>query len=313
VAVTGTCKPIENDYSCRMAISKPKHFYKFCTAKVAKINLSTLCLRFRSPLLFNDPFDCYFPPKFSNLRRSVTIIEKRRRAILEGKEILPSDSKAAFNLAPLIGLAGSVPPEVIERTRKHHRANMLAVANQFNDELQINWENMVRRFRLLSLCAEIKNPLLWAHYADCHRGVAIEFDASFTSAESLFKTAKPVKYRRRVPRAYSRNDFIEDALGLKSLPDEAQAFLPLLLTKSLEWSCEKEWRVVRVASEEPQGLFTNMPFCPRALSKIYLGCRISNRNRKAIERLATGEFAHVEIHQAHQLQKRFALEFDHIG
>jgi hypothetical protein len=304
-----------------MAISKPKHFYKFCTAKVAKISLSTQSLRFSSPLLFNDPFDCYFPPGFSNLRRNVTIFEKRLHAVLEGKEILPSDSKAAFNLVPLIGLAGNVPPEVIERTRKHHRANMLAVANEFNDESKINWENMVQRLRLLSLCAEVENPLknplgnplLWAHYADCHRGVAIEFDASFKSEEPLFQTARPVKYQRQVPRAYSRKDFIEDALGLKSLPAEAQAFLPLLLTKSIEWSYEREWRIVRVASEEPQGLFTDLPFCPRALTKIHLGCRVSNRNRKAIKRLATGKFAHVEVHQAHPLEKRFALEFERIG
>ena len=91
-------------------------------------------------------------------------------------------------MAPLIGLMDTVPPQVIERSRRTHKANLLAVANQFNRESQIDWEGMVRRFRILSLCAEGKNPLLWSHYADSHRGVAFEFDAcdaSFTDKISF--------------------------------------------------------------------------------------------------------------------------------
>lgn len=293
-------------------MSKPTRFYKFCTAKVAKINLSTRCLRFSSPLLFNDPFDCYFPPGFHNLRRNLAAFEKRHHAILMGEEFLPACSSAAFNIAPLIGLAELVPPEVIERARKSHKANMLAVANQFNYESQIEWEDMMRRFRLLSLCAEGENPLLWSHYADSHRGVAFEFNPSFREGVP-FVMAKPIKYRKRVPRAYSRKDFIEDALGLNSLPDKAQALLPLVMTKSLEWHYENEWRIVEVATKEEKNLFADMLFSPRSLSKIVFGCRISPRNRRGIESLVTGDFAHVEIHQASQSLTRFALEFNRIN
>src|SRR5467141_2099222 len=133
-------------------MSRPTHFYKFCTAKVVKLNLSTQRLRFSSPLRFNDPFDCYFPPGFSNLRRNVAAVEKRHHAILMGEEMLPEGSNAAFNMAPLIGLVGIVPPEVIERTRKTHKARVLAVADEFNRESQMDWEGKLRLFRLLSLC-----------------------------------------------------------------------------------------------------------------------------------------------------------------
>lgn len=296
-------------------MSKPQHFYKFCSAKVAKTNLSTSRLRFSSPLSFNDPFDCYFPPGFSNLRRSVTSFEKRHNAILTGKEILPADSNAAFNVAPLIGLMDTVPPEVIDRARKTHRARVFAVADQFNRDSQTEWDSMARCFRLLSLCGECNNPLLWAHYANCHRGVAFEFDACYTgriAEEISFAAAEPVRYRKHVPRAYSRKDFIESTLGLNPLPDSAQTWLPLMLTKSLEWSYEKEWRIMRVAGQGGRSLFTDLAFSPLSLSRIFLGCRISIRDRKAIERLATGNFGHVEIYQARQSQKRFALEFDPI-
>jgi len=44
----------------------PTHFFKYNTASVAKIVLATGRVRWSSPLLFNDPFDCYFSlePKF---------------------------------------------------------------------------------------------------------------------------------------------------------------------------------------------------------------------------------------------------------
>ncbi len=44
----------------------PTHFFKYYTASVAKIVLATGRVRWSSPLLFNDPFDCYFSlePKF---------------------------------------------------------------------------------------------------------------------------------------------------------------------------------------------------------------------------------------------------------
>ena len=292
-------------------MSRPTHFYKFCTAKVAKLNLSTQRLRFSSPLRFNDPFDCYFPPGISNLCRNIAEFEKHHHAIVMGEEVLPEGSNAAFNIAPLIGLVDTVPPEVIERSRKSHKANMLAVANQFNLESQVSWEATLRRFRLLSLCAEARNPLLWSHYSDSHRGVALEFDASFTEGVAFAK-ALPMKYWKRVPRAYSRKDFIEDALGLNPLQDDTAAMLPFVLTKSVEWSYEREWRIVQAAEDAGPDLFSDLAFSPRSLTKIFLGCRCTVRIRRAVERLAIGDFEHAEIHQARQSQTRFALEFDRV-
>ena len=86
----------------------------------------------------------------------------------------------------------------------------------------------------------------------------------------------------------------------------------LVLTKSPEWGYEKEWRIVRLARDEDGSLFTDLAFSPCSLSRIFLGCRISTRNRRAIERLIARDYAHVEIHEARQSQTRFALKFERI-
>lgn len=294
-----------------IAMNRPAHFYKYCTAKVAKINLRTKRLRLSSPILFNDPFDCYFAPCFGNLQRSVTKYENRLHAILTGKEILPPESSAAFSLAPLIHLSGTVPPEVIARSRESSKARLLSVAKNANDQWQLLWKNDVPRFRVLCLCEEGNNPLLWSHYADSHRGVAFEFDAS-PEAGMPFQKAEPVKYRRRPPRIYSQQDLIESALDLKPLPEDEETSRPLVMTKAMEWSYEKEWRVVMMSVEDRQSHFEDWQFSPRSLSKIFLGCRISPRNREAIKRLATGDFAHVEIHEALKTSARFGLGFKRI-
>ncbi len=288
---------------------RPKSFYKFCTARVAKLNLKTQRLRFSSPLYFNDPFDCYFPPGISNLKNAVLVLQKRFDGILAGKEQLPDHSLAAFTLAPIIGLADTVPPEVAEHARMSHKANIVAVASNYNQQLELDWENKLRRFRLLSLCAERNNPLLWSHYADSHRGVAFEFDASCTKNTS-FQIAKPVKYQKRAPRIISRKVFIESVIGLADQPDVGT--YPLILTKSVEWSYEKEWRIVLMTEEGEKSLYSDLMFFPGSLRKIFLGCRNSIRDQRAIERLATGDFAHVEIHRARQSRSNFGLKFDRI-
>ena len=122
----------------------------------------------------------------------------------------------------------------------------------------------------------------------------------------------PMKYWRRVPRAYSRKDFIGSALGLGPIPDEAMAVLPLVLTKSEEWSYEREWRIVRVAPDQGLSLFSDLEFSARSLTRIFLGCRCTVRTLRAVERLAVGDFKHVEIHQARQSSSRYALEFERV-
>ena len=287
---------------------RPAHLYKYCTAAVAKKILTTGSLRLSSPVLFNDPFDCYFAPGFSNPNRGATEYTKRLDAIMTRVEKFPADSPAAFGLAPLIHLAGTVPSEVTARAHKAAQARLKAVARSANANWQRLWERDVPRLRVLCLCAESTNPLLWSHYADYHRGVAFEFNASM-SGEMLFGNAERVKYRKRPPRIYSQRHLVESALGLKPLPEDPETALSLVMTKAVEWSYEKEWRNVLMSRADDKELFSYMPFRPSSLSRIYLGCHISSRNREAIKRLRTGHFSHVELYEAYKTTARFGLRF----
>jgi Protein of unknown function (DUF2971) len=286
----------------------PVHLYKYCNAKVAKIILATGCLRLSSPALFNDPFDCYFAPAFSSVTRGASEYRKRLNANLDGSETLPPDSPAAFALAPFLQMAVRVPAEGRTRANASSQARVIAIAKNANRGWQRWWETYVPRLRVLCLCEEVSNPLLWSHYADCHRGVAFEFNTS-AHTDALFIDMKPVKYRRRPPRIYSRRDLAESALKIKELPDLADRALPLVTTKAEQWNYEREWRSVFVEEcVDAQKLFSDRPFEPASLCKVFLGCHISSRNREAIKKLA-GNFSRVAVEEAYKTPARFGLAF----
>lgn len=84
------------------------------------------------------------------------------------------------------------------------------------------------RVGLLCLSETSTHHLLWAHYADGHRGVCVEFDPNV----GLFQTAQKVRYTDRAPR-------------VNRLVDNPDVILEKsMFTKGQIWSYEEEWRVI---------------------------------------------------------------------
>lgn len=288
--------------------SLPPVLYKYCTAKVAKLNLTHRAIRFSSPLRFNDPFDCYFPPRFFNLRHAASSLERRRLAIIAGEETLPGGSKAAFDVAPLIALQSRVPKVAVERAFKSARERSRALGNLMNQSWRELWRSDLRKLRILCFCAAHTNPLLWSHYADSHRGIVL----GFKSSGMPFSRAQRVGYSKRAPRVFSRSDFEDYFLKLKPLPDVRERLGKLMTQKAKEWHYEHEWRIVNVNGGNESETYSDVAFIPDSLTKVFFGCRISVPARNAIERLLSGDFRHVEVYQAVQPRATFRLKFERV-
>ncbi len=90
-------------------------------------------------------------------------------------------------------------------------------------------------FGILCFTKRWKNPLMWSHYGDRHRGVVLEFDVD---EEALIK----VRYsRKRISFDLSN---VALANGFSS--DDAEL---IAKTKSHHWSYEKEYRVAIALKE----------------------------------------------------------------
>ncbi|NIU01942.1 MAG: DUF2971 domain-containing protein, partial [Nitrosopumilaceae archaeon] len=88
---------------------------------------------------------------------------------------------------------------------------------------------------VLSLSAKNDNILMWAHYADYHKGFCIEFKRS--QANALGAT-KPVHYVKEYPFL----SYFDDLPG--------NIVKKMILTKAEDWSYEAEWRGLNTIDTE---------------------------------------------------------------
>jgi hypothetical protein len=89
-------------------------------------------------------------------------------------------------------------------------------------------------FGLLCFSRSIQNPVLWSHYADCHKGMALVF-SFHKNRPDLY----PVDYQKKritIRLADIKNPAAHDSVG--------KAWMRTLLTKSTTWRYEKESRML---------------------------------------------------------------------
>lgn len=80
---------------------------------------------------------------------------------------------------------------------------------------------MSQSFGLLCFCASWRSPLLWSHYADRHRGMALGFELREDVAAQVAYIAERTELR---------------------LPLSEPEMRRILFTKYVGWSYEEEWR-----------------------------------------------------------------------
>ena len=90
---------------------------------------------------------------------------------------------------------------------------------------------MASRYGILCFSKNWKNPLLWSHYADRHKGVALKFQIKY-------EIALPVKYRNE----RFKINLIEKKKQKQSV--SRKEIEGLWLTKFVSWSYEEEIRIV---------------------------------------------------------------------
>jgi Protein of unknown function (DUF2971) len=124
------------------------------------------------------------------------------------------------------------------------------------------WKNNVARWRIYCLSSHSDSVLMWSHYADGHKGVCLEFDATLEP----IRRACQVLYKESLP-----------ALGPNIVTDAKAMVDGVLLNKAMAWSYEDEYRIfARDGSVDPafsmitDGDYLALP--PGALTGIIAGC-----------------------------------------
>jgi hypothetical protein len=224
-------------------------------------------LWFGTPAGFNDPFDCAQPIV------SPVLTDEDLGIVFERVASAPKAPRRQLE-AQFIKSG-----EFTEEFRTMARTRLKAVLEE-RVEIQ-------RHKRGVTCFAESNTDLLmWAHYADGHRGFCLEFD---TRAEFFSKVIQ-VAYAPDFPQLGPVEIFDDDPSAL------VQAMIG---TKSECWSYEREWRVPHI---EPNKKYR---YAYGVLTGIYLGAAMPEDRVTVIRRLFWN--TPTKVYRMRQSQTGFSL------
>lgn len=217
----------------------PSEVYKFI--KIDENLLKTLIngeIWFPSPLSFNDPFDCQIDDQtdwsYESIRKYLTSIFPKT----ENDQSIEAKIKE-YNLTP-------------ENFSKYYTEKQKLITS---------------RYGVTCFTNRPCNMLMWAHYADSHKGICMKFDILKDNTDFFNLTFK-VDYTTKFPKI----NFVKDV-------NEAGKII--MTTKSEYWNYENEIRTIKSEGDK------NYPFDKNSLVEIIFGINTSEVNIKTIKSICS--------------------------
>ena len=253
--------------------------------------LLTQSIRFSSPAVLNDPFElkphlaALASPEYMEAHMHRVFPELVREELAK----LPSEVRA---LVPV-----EVLHEILLRQLPEAKRNIQGMAEFLMPKLQ---EVMARKFEeligILCLSESAESLLMWAHYADSHRGFVIEFDELSPFFDRRVNPDDELRHLRKVSYSPKR-----PSLTLADVED----FAPFM-TKGTDWKYEAEWRMIvpldtasTVIGEEPHAVHL-FEFPAQAITSVVLGSRMAAQKKEEVRRILSDSphFSHVRCVEA---------------
>jgi len=324
--------------------------YKYMTSEGCTRFLRSWNLRITPPADFNDPFELrppvervftedYVDEQFREAAPQMAITDLTEQltptlgAVLTKQEI--TDMVTCMVTPPDATTQARVLQNLERKIPRFSRANFVQIQKQ----LQAQWPSLMQQARdlastqlpkinslvkqgiteklpamlgVLCLSRNSNQPLMWAHYADSHRGLMVEFDDAHPTFNRKRSTDDDFGYLR--PISYSK---LRPELTMQTF-DGDNAFEVFALTKADQWKYEEESRLIwplKFADEiveTPSGPISLLSCPPSAVVSVTLGCKASeetlNGVRDALRNRA--DTAHIGIRKARLDDVAFELIYD---
>lgn len=303
--------------------------YKYFSAEAGARFFSTWALRITPPDQFNDPFEMC--PPIEVIRESEIFSAETLRYEMASRlaRDLSSNAKDLSKVQQVADLvcgcmAGTLDPKVEQkflRENPNFKQHLPAIRQQFEiavSAARTQFPGMMQRIEkeihqtvrdtigVLCMSLNGRHPLMWAHYAQEHRGLVIEFDENAKcfnrrrSSTDEFGMFRPVSY------SSARPVITADA--------GAEWFKQLALTKALEWKYEEEVRFLLEISSADRKVGDNIALIEvpaSAVRSVTFGCRATPEFVEIIRQLLLkpGNASHVSLLFAEVDNRHFALNY----
>jgi len=148
----------------------------------------------------------------------------------------------------------------------------------------------IAKRRIYCLTPFPDSTLMWSHYAANHSGICLEFDVD----NPLFRNARPVRYRSTYPEW--------------ALHDIEENILELVLTKSMDWAYEREFRLIASQLTGPLKLHGDFLLLPSgALTCVIIGCEADDKAVASIIKIVREHSESLPIKRAVRAPDRYKL------
>jgi hypothetical protein len=249
-----------------------QHLYRYQPFNEERMRIFTHNeLFFCSPKDFNDPFDCKVDFSFEGC--GLEDIKKFHEKALKYSTVKPD-----FNRLE----KGEFDQELWKQNLKK---SALGILQPETDKMGI-------------LCLSEKNDdiLMWAHYADKHKGFCLQFDKAKLEA---WKFCSPIDYEGK---------FLTFSEFNNAFPENNEKLIYLLLLrKSEHWTYESERRIIVNPDDDNSG-HRNYSIPEGLLTGVIFGCQMTDDNKKFIENLLGHKKSGIQFYEAKKKSNEYALE-----
>jgi len=284
-----------DDFSQALKLKRenlPKRLFRFRSLKDIHYRIDEIVngtIWMAHPSTTNDPFD------------ACSLLKKDDPSIYFHSEVKTTFMKQFENIIPedryntIFGSENwyeNIMDYVVEVTSKEEKCeeHKQVLKNVMQQEFEILNEylnDMNRKMCRFACFTETNlNLPMWAHYADNHEGICLEYDIEALKSVYIKNRFFPIFYTDKLPDGILSLQH-DEGLGPIMLDS-------LLIHKLNDWSYEREWRLVFTAGswyfgpeEVPKSFWDNgknLNFIRP--SKIYLGYKITNENESIIKDIA---------------------------
>lgn len=245
-------------------------------------------LYYSTPNNFNDPYDTLIYANYLQIVQDVSnnleigmdsYLNKLKDKDIQDAKIIAGFGYAMWN--------GSKKDEFLE-----------GFFQQIFESIEMLKEALRKNVKIICFSEEYLSMLMWSHYADNHKGIAIIYDKNdIENADNYTSSGELIRKKsilRQVAYAQKQTDLtleVEDYIRAYKMPNLGDVIPPItnlsqdklrsmMTEKSPDWSYEKEWRIVpRHISLENESKLGYMLIKPKG---IILGSMCLEENQRQI-------------------------------
>lgn len=287
-----------------------KYFYKYVSASTALIILENNSLRWSHPSLFNDSFELQIGtiPSCNSIELSRAM---KRQAAVKFRQCLNETADKKFPIGHFIDAKYTWP-------------KFLNVCQGLVNEIELKFQyyskgyvetlaEIYRDIRILCIAEHYDNMLMWAHYADSHRGAVLRFSVQNSEeADDPFVMAQKVQYSDQPLQLTNADEIVASILSTNDIP--LQHYFPThCYVKHDVWKYEDEWRLIDFCNNAcNDSQHNDMKFNTNKLSAIYFGCKSEGEFQEKAKGIIQQKYEHMEVYLSQMSSSSYELIFSRI-